>query len=67
MNNINLIATSGLLGRELERMGDDFITVTLNDKEYVIDNIKRVPNHTDTPMSHLTLVIRDGGDGEIRR
>lgn len=46
---------------------DDFVTVTLNGKEYVIDCIRRVPNYTDSPMSHKTLVIRDGGDGEIRR
>ena len=62
----NGILTSGMLKRSLGD-DDDFVTVTLNEKEYVIDCIRRVPNYTDSPMSHKTLVIRDGGDGEIRR
>lgn len=56
--------------RELKSvLGDDndFITVTLKNREYIIDHVKRVPNHTDSLMSHKTLIIRDGGEGEIRR
>lgn len=56
--------------KELKRVlgdDDDFITVTLKNREYIIDHMKRVPNHTDLPTSHKTLIIRDGGEGEIRR
>lgn len=35
----------------------DFITVTLNGKEYVIDSTKRVGN--DCTMGHITLNIRE--------
>ena len=46
---------------------DDFVAVTFQDREYVIDHVKRVSNYSDTPDSHKTLVIRDGGNGEIKR
>ena len=46
---------------------DDFVTVTFQDREYVIDHVKRVSNYSDTPDSHKTLVIRDRGNGEIKR
>lgn len=56
-----------MLIRELERIEDDFITVVLNEKEYVIENIIHVKNYTDSPSSHLALKIRDGGEGNIKR
>ncbi len=62
-----MINTSGMLIRELERIEDDFITVVLNEKEYVIENIIHIKNYTDSPSSHLALKIRDGGEGNIKR
>lgn len=62
-----MINTRGMLIRELERIEDDFITVVLNEKEYVIENIIHIKNYTDSPSSHLALKIRDGGEGNIKR
>ena len=62
-----MINTSGMLIRELERIEDDFITVVLNEKEYVIENIIHIKNYTDSPSSHLALKIRVGGEGNIKR
>lgn len=62
-----MINTSGMLIRELERIEDDFITVVLNEKEYVRENIIHIKNYTDSPSSHLALKIRDGGEGNIKR
>lgn len=64
-----MIATSGMLIRELMRLGDDFITVKLegSDKEYIIDVISHEINYADSPDSHLCLKCRDGGDGEVKR
>ncbi len=65
----NCIMTSGELIRTLERMGDDFITIKFEneDREYIIEKIIHVPNHSDSPCSHQCIVCRDGGAGEIRR
>lgn len=62
-----MILTSGMLQRELGKLVDDFITVEIDGKEYVIEKIGRRRNYTDTPLTHLTLVCRDGGEGEIKR
>lgn len=62
------IATSRELCNELQRQQDSFITVILNDVEYVIDHIAHIPNHFDGDYSsHLALVIRNGGQNEIKR
>lgn len=42
---------------------DDFITVEIEGKEYVID----IKNYTEAATSHLCLKCRNGGTGEIRR
>lgn len=55
-----------MLIRELKKE-DDFITVRLNGKEYIIESISRVFTCSDHPMSHRCLDIRDGGDGIILR
>lgn len=55
-----------MLIREL-RKEDDFITVRLSGKEYVIESIGRVFTCGDRPSSHRCLEIRDGGDGNILR
>lgn len=62
-----MILTSGMLQRELGKLLDDFLTVEINGKEYVIEKISRRKNYTDAPVSHWTLVCRDGGDGEVKR
>lgn len=62
-----VINTSGMLMRELKEYEDDFITVILDKKEYVIENIIHIKNYTDSPSSHLALKIRDGGEGNIKR
>lgn len=62
-----MIYTSGELIRELQKCGDDFITVILDDKEYIIDVICRIKMYTDRSCSHLALKIKDGGEGNIKR
>lgn len=48
---------------------DEFITATINDKEYVIDEIRTVSTHAniDDYMTYKTLILRDGGQGNIKR
>lgn len=48
-------------------MGDDFITVKVNGIEYVIDSITHEKTHTDSNLTHLCLLCRDGGSGNIKR
>ena len=62
-----VINTTGMLMRELKEYEDDFITVIVDKKEYVIENIIHIKNYTDSPSSHLALKIRDGGEGNIKR
>lgn len=62
-----MILSSGMLLRELNRLGDNFITVEVEDREYVIETIVHKPNYTDSPCSYLCLRCRDGGQGEIKR
>lgn len=64
-----LISTSHALAKELLNKPDGFITATLGEKEYVIDNTQRVANHAniDDTVTHWTLILRDGGSGNIKR
>lgn len=62
-----MILTSGMLQRELGKLTDDFLTVEIDGKEYVIEKICRRKNYTDAPLSHLSLICRDGGSGEVKR
>ena len=62
-----MIISSGELIRELRREMDDFITVEIEGKEYVIDMITRRKNYTEAATSHLCVKCRNGGTGEIRR
>lgn len=62
-----MITTSGMLARELLKEEDDFITVRLNDREYIIDSIGRVSEYVDSPTSHRCLYIRACGEGHIKR
>lgn len=57
------------LKRILDKGNDDFITVKILDdnKEYVIESIGHEKNYTDSPLTHLCLICRDGGQGNIKR
>ena len=48
-------------------MEDDYITVVIGDREYVIDSIGREKTHTDINMTQLCLICREGGQGNIKR
>lgn len=62
-----------MLARELLNRPDDFITATYEDengeKEFVIETFKRKATHAnvDDSVTHLTLVLRDCGQGNIKR
>lgn len=62
-----MIISSGELVRELQRIGDNFITVEIENREYVIDTISHKPNCADSLCSHLVLRCKDGGNCEIKR
>lgn len=64
---IDIIASCGLLQRELKKFDDEIITVEVNGREYVIDTIRRVPNYFDALSTHIKLICKDGGDGNIKR
>lgn len=63
------ISTSHSLAKELLNKPDGFITTTLGEKEYVIGNTQRVASHAniDDTVTHWTLNLRDGGNGNIKR
>ena len=64
-----MIATSHMLADELKMKPNDFITATCNGKEYVIDSYRKVATHAnmDDGVTHWTLNLRDGGNGNIIR
>ena len=69
MISIECITTSHLLARELLGKPDSFITAMIGEEEYVIQYLKRAKTHAnfDDTTTHLTLVLRDGGQGNIKR
>lgn len=66
---IELISTGHKLAKELLIKPDGFITATLDGKEYVIEDIQRIPTHAniDDTVMHWTLNLRNGGKGNIKR
>lgn len=66
---LGIISTAHSLIRELSRLEDDFITVKIagSDKEYIIDSITHEKTHCDQNITHLCLLCRDGGQGNIKR
>lgn len=62
-----------MLARELLSKPDDFITATYEDengeKEFVIETYKRKATHAnaDDGVIHWTLVLHDGGQGNLKR
>lgn len=65
----NYINTSHALAKELLDRPNGCITATLNEEEYVINNIRRITTHAniDDSVTHLTLNLRDGGKGNLKR
>lgn len=66
---IEVISTSHALARELLSKPDGFITATLGEEEYIIRNTQRVTTHAniDDSVTHWTLNLRDGGNGNLKR
>lgn len=61
--------TSHALARELLARPDGFLTATHEEKEYIIENFQRVSTHAnmDDGVSHITLNLRECGNGNIKR
>ena len=64
-----IISTSHVLAKELLNKPDGSITATLGEEEYVISNMQRVATHAniDDSVTHWTLNLRDGGNGNLKR
>ena len=61
--------SSHALARDLLREPDTFLTATHDNEELVIDGYKKVATHAniDDSVMHLTLILRDCGQGNIKR
>lgn len=66
---LEIISTSHILAKELLSKPDGFITVMLGEEEYVVSNIQRIATHAniDDSVTHWTINLRDGGQGNIKR
>ena len=62
-----MITTARQLKKELEKIDDDFVTVMIEDREYMIECISHVANYAEFPSAHLCLKCKDCGDGYIKR
>ena len=64
-----MISTTHMLARELLSKPDGFLLAKLEDKEYVIDNLRRTITcaNIDDSVCHWVINLRDGGDGYIKR
>ena len=58
-----------MLAKELLSRPDSFITATYGEEEYVISDLERIATHAniDDSVTHWTLNLRDGGQGNIKR
>lgn len=61
--------SSHALARDLLSEPDMFLTAIHGNEELVIENYKKTATHAnmDDSVMHLTLVLRDGGSGNIKR
>ena len=61
--------SSHALARDLLSREDGFITATYGNEELVIEDFKRINTHAniDDTVTHWTLNLRDGGNGNIKR
>lgn len=66
---MSLCARSHSLAKELLSKPDSFITVSIGNREYIIEDIKRVHNHAneDDYVGYYTLECTETGDGNIKR
>lgn len=66
---MSCIYTSHELARELLNKPDGFITASIGEKEYVIDNTQKAWTHAniDDSTTYWTLNLRDAGQGYIKR
>lgn len=62
-----LMMRSNTLAKELGKYPDDFVTVMIDNKEYVIDSIGHTKRCDSSDKSHLCINARDGGDGCLLR
>ena len=60
---------SHALARDLLKEPDTFILAMHEDRELVIESYKKVFTHAniDDTVMNLELVLRDGGNGNIKR
>lgn len=65
--NLNYIRNSRELIKTLKQMEENFITVEADGREYIIDKVTRKPNYSNSLSTHICLVCRDGGQGEVKR
>jgi hypothetical protein len=58
-----------MLARELLSKPDGFLLARLEDKEYVIDSLRRTFTYAnvDDSVCRWVMNLRDGGDGYIKR
>lgn len=63
------ITTTRQLMRELREMEDNFITVVVGDREYIIDHIKSVKTHAnmDDSCTHKALICNEMSGKNIIR
>lgn len=66
---MSCIYTSHELAKELLNKPDGFITASIGEKEYVIDNTQKAWTHAniDDSTIYWTLNLRDAGQGCIKR
>ena len=60
-NFYNRISRTHELARELKNRPDDFVTVTVGNREYSIESIKTVTTHAniDDGVTHKTLICNE--------
>lgn len=57
-----------MLANAIMRLPDDFITVKIGDKEYIIESVGHTKTHNiEDAVTHLCLNVRDAGDGCVLR
>lgn len=61
--------SSHALARDLLKEPDAFIIAMYGDEELVIEGYKKVFTHAniDDSIMNLALILRDGGNGNIKR
>lgn len=63
------ISTTHELAKELLNKPDSFITATIDGKEYIIGNLRRISTHAnnDDTVTHMTLQLIKCKQGNIKR